>query len=292
MSGLWRILWAYAVCLVAGGVSLQLVPLAAPWNAVSADVVATLVIFVFSRFYRNSSFYDPYWSVIPPLLAVYWFLFDAVPDVNTSRALLVIVLVWVWGIRLTANWATYWGGMKHEDWRYPLVRERAGPRGEMWVDLFGIHLFPTMQVFLGCLPIYAVMAGGTAPLGLLDLLAVLVTSGAIVIETVADLQLHAFIAKRRGGDFIRSGLWAWSRHPNYFGELSFWWGLMLFGLAAAPQWWWWVAPGALVMTAMFWFASIPLMDRRSVVRRPTYAQYMSEVSALIPVPPRRVSGAK
>jgi steroid 5-alpha reductase family enzyme len=160
----------------------------------------------------------------------------------------------------------------------------------MWVDLFGIHLFPTMQVFLGCLPIYAVMAGGTAPLGLLDLLAVVVTSGAIVIETVADLQLHAFIAKRRGGDFIRSGLWAWSRHPNYFGELSFWWGLMLFGLAAAPQWGWWVAPGAVAMTAMFWFASIPLMDRRSVVRRPAYAQYMSEVSALIPLPPRRVSG--
>lgn len=62
---------------------------------------------------------------------------------------------------------------------------------------------------------------------------------------------------------------------------------MLFGLAAAPDAWWWIVPGALAMTAMFGFASIPLMDRRSVVRRPAYADYMREVSALVPLPPRR-----
>jgi steroid 5-alpha reductase family enzyme len=274
-------------CLAAAGVLLWRWALPAPWNAWMADVVATLVIFGFSRFYRNSSFYDAYWSVIPPLLAVYWFCADAVPGIDQTRAMLVLALVWAWGIRLTANWATYWEGLSHEDWRYPLVRERAGPQGAVWADLFGIHLFPTLQVFLGCLPIYAVMTRGEEPLGVLDAVAAFVTLAAITIETVSDLQLHAFIAKRRTGEFIRTGLWAWSRHPNYFGELSFWWGLMLFGLAAAPQAWWWVMPGALAMTAMFWFASIPLMDQRSVARRPAYAQYMREVSALLPLPPRR-----
>ncbi|MFX4952353.1 DUF1295 domain-containing protein, partial [Acinetobacter baumannii] len=81
------------------------------------------------------------------------------------------------------------------------------------------------------------------------------------------------------------GLWGWSRHPNYFGELSFWWGLMLFGFAAAPSQWPWLVPGALAMTAMFVFASIPLMDQRSVERRPAYAEYMRRVSALVPLPP-------
>lgn len=281
------IAWAYAVCLVIGGAALALWKLPAPWNAFAADVIATLVIFVFSWRYRNSSFYDAYWSVIPPLLALYWFWESQAAGVNTARAVLVIGLVWIWAIRLTANWATHWGGLHHEDWRYAMVRAKSGKSAAIWVDLFGIHLFPTVQVFLGCLPIYAVMTLGQAPLGWLDALAVVVTLGAISIETIADLQLHAFIAKRQEGSFIRSGLWGWSRHPNYFGELAFWWGLMLFGLASAPaQAWWWIVPGAVAMAAMFWFASIPMMDRRSVERRPAYADHMREVSALVPLPPR------
>jgi steroid 5-alpha reductase family enzyme len=283
-KALWLIVWAYVVCIAAGAAALYAIDLPAPWNAFAADVVATFVIWGFSLRYRNSSFYDAYWSVIPPLLAVYWYYAHLSADVNGVRAALVIALVWLWGIRLTANWATYWGGLHHEDWRYPLVRARAG-KAAVLADLFGIHLFPTVQVFLGCLPIWAVMSLGQRPLGWLDALACVVTLGAIAIETIADLQLHAFIAQRKSGDFIRSGLWGWSRHPNYFGELSFWWGLALFGLAVAPTWW--VLIGAVAMTAMFCFASIPLMDTRSVERRPAYAAYMREVSALVPLPPRR-----
>jgi len=259
--------------------------IAAPWDAFVADVVATAVIFAFSLAFRNSSFYDPYWSVIPPLLALWWFATGA-PDVDMTRALLVIALVWYWAIRLTANWATFWGGLHHEDWRYPIVRERAG-KFAIPADFAGIHLFPTIQVFLGCLPIYAVMTRGQAPLGWLDALAAIVTFGAITIEMIADLQLHRFIATKKPGSFINSGLWAWSRHPNYFGELSFWWGLMLFGLAVAPDQWWWVVIGALAMTVMFVFVSVPFMDERSVERRPAYAEHMRKVSALLPLPPKR-----
>lgn len=275
---------SYLACIAAGVGVLGLCDLTAPWDALFADVVATLVIFGFSLRYRNSSFYDPYWSVIPPLLALYWMLSYPATGYGV-RAWLVTVLVWLWAIRLTTNWSVFWGGLHHEDWRYPLVRARAG-RAALWADLFGIHLFPTVQVFLGCLPIFAVMQSD-APLGWLDALAFVVTLGAIIIETVADLQLHAFIARKRPGEFITSGLWGWSRHPNYFGEVSFWWGLMLFGLAAAPAQWGWIIPGALSMTAMFAFASIPFMDNRSKERRPGYADYMRRVSALVPLPPRR-----
>lgn len=277
------VMLAYALGLAAAGLLLALAAPPQPWGAFWADVLATLVVFAFSRRYRNSSFYDPYWSVIPPLLAMYWLgRYGAAAD---PRAWLVVTLVWLWGFRLTLNWAAHWGGLAHEDWRYPLVRSRAG-RAAFWADLLGIHLFPTVQVFLGCLPVYAVMSRSGAPLGVLDALALLVTLGAIAIETVADLQLRAFLARREPG-FITHGLWAWSRHPNYFGELGFWWGLMLFGLAAAPAQWPWIVPGALAMTAMFWFASIPLMDQRNLERRPGYDSYRRRVSTLLPLPPRR-----
>ena len=276
---------AYVLCIAAGAAVLFGLHLPQAWDAFAADVAATLVIFAFSLRYRNSSFYDAYWSVIPPLLALYWMWRH--PGIEHSlRAQLVMALVWLWAIRLTTNWSVYWGGLHHEDWRYPIVRARAG-KAAVWADLFGIHLFPTVQVFLGCLPVYAVMSRPDAPLGWLDALAFVVTLGAIAIETIADLQLHAFIARRQPGTFITSGLWGWSRHPNYFGELGFWWGLMLFGLAVAPAQWWWIVPGALAMSAMFLFASIPLMDTRSVERRPAYREHMRKVSALLPLPPRR-----
>lgn len=274
----------YLLCIAAGAAVLFGLHLPQPLDAFAADVLATLLVFGFSRAYRNSSFYDAYWSVIPPLLALYW-MWRHPDSAGSPRAILVTVLAWLWAIRLTANWSVHWGGLHHEDWRYPLVRARAG-KAALLADLFGIHLFPTVQVFLGCLPLYAVLSRGGAPLGWLDALACVVTLGAILIETLADLQLHAFIARRQPGSFIASGLWAWSRHPNYFGELGFWWGLMLFGLAAAPAQWAWIVPGALAMTAMFRFASIPLMDARSLERRPAYGEHMRRVSALLPLPPR------
>jgi steroid 5-alpha reductase family enzyme len=116
----------------------------------------------------------------------------------------------------------------------------------------------------------------------LDWIAFAVVSGAILIETIADLQLHAFLPNRKEGEIMQSGLWKYSRHPNYFGEMSFWIGLMLFGLAAHPEGWWWIMPGGIVMTAMFFFVSIPLIDDRSKENRPGYDEHMKKVSAIIP----------
>ena len=115
-----------------------------------ADVLATLVVFAFSRAYRNSSFYDAYWSVIPPLLLFYWW---SQGDGDTLRTWLIAVLVVVWAVRLTANWVYAFPGLHHEDWRYPMFRDRAG-RFEFAADLVAIHLIPTLQVFLGMIPVY------------------------------------------------------------------------------------------------------------------------------------------
>ncbi len=79
------------------------------------------------------------------------------------------------------------------------------------------------------------------------------------------------------------GLWRFSRHPNYLGEIGFWWGMWLFALAAAPDWWWTVV-GPLAMVLLFAFVSVPMMDRRSLARRPAYAEHMRRVPALFPLP--------
>jgi len=279
-----KIVYAYLAAIVAGAITIALVEGSSLWKAFLGDLVATIVIFGFSRAYKNSSFYDAYWSVIPPLLAIYWAA-AAQPGIAPPRQWLVFSLVTLWAARLTWNWASHWSGLNHEDWRYGPLREKAGPFAIL-VDFFGIHLFPTLQVFAGCLPLYAAMHLGTEPFGWLDWLAAAVTLGAISIETIADIQLHRFLARRQPGDIINTGLWSWSRHPNYFGELSFWWGLGLFGLAAWPQGWWWQLTGAVLMSAMFVFASIPMMDKRSQERRPAYAEHMKKVSALIPLPPK------
>ncbi len=109
------------------------------WHAFIADTLATLVIFVFSRSFKNSSFYDAYWSVIPPLLLLYWF-YTAGDIGDNLRYYLIAIPLWFWAIRLTFNWAKHWQGIHHEDWRYPMVRDRF-PKLEFFSDFFGTHYF-------------------------------------------------------------------------------------------------------------------------------------------------------
>lgn len=248
-----------------------------------ADILATLVVFAFSRVYRNSSFYDAYWSVIPPLLLFYWW---SQGDGDALRTWLITVLVVVWAVRLTANWVYAFPGLHHEDWRYPMFRERAG-RFEFVADLVAIHLIPTLQVFLGMVPVYVAVTTPGGGLAWLTVIAFVVGMAAVTLEGVADVQMHRFVASARPGDVMDRGLWSWSRHPNYFGEFGFWLALALFGLAAAPQAWWLFA-GAAAMLAMFLGASIPMMETRSLQRRPGYQAVIDRVSRFVPRPPATV----
>jgi steroid 5-alpha reductase family enzyme len=139
-------------------------------------------------------------------------------------------------------------------------------------------------VFLGMLALWPALQS-TAPLGLIDAAAVLVTAGAIVLEATADAQLRAFRLQggHAPGQIMQTGLWARCRHPNYLGEISFWWGLYLFGLAGDRRAWTWTLVGPAWITIMFATISIPLIDRRSLARRPGYAEHIGRVPALLPL---------
>lgn len=243
----------------------------------AADVAATVVVFAASVATGNSSVYDPYWSVAPPLVALAW----ASRGADRARRTLVILLVTAWAVRLTWNWLRGWQGLGHEDWRYLDLRRKSG-RAYWLVSFTGIHLFPTLIVLLGCLSLWPALATGRRPLGALDVVAAAVTAAAIAIEATADEQLRRFRrAAPPPGATLATGLWAYSRHPNYFGETLFWWGLFLFALAADPGAWWTVV-GPLTVTLMFLFVSIPMIDERMTARRPDYAAHKRRVSGLVP----------
>ncbi|MCA9516800.1 MAG: DUF1295 domain-containing protein [Myxococcales bacterium] len=256
-------------------------------RALVGDLVATGVVFLASVLANNSSMYDPYWSVAPIALAAFWARAPAGGAADPARVVLVVTLVCVWGGRLTLNFLRRWRGLGDEDFRYRDLRARSG-RAYWLVSLTGIHLFPTALVFAGMLPVWAVLTGPGGALGPLDVVAAVVTASAIAVEAVADAQLRRFL---RGGPpagaICATGLWRLSRHPNYFGEVLFWWGLWLFALAASPALAW-TAVGALAITALFLGVSLPMMERRSRSRRPAYADHAARTALLVPWPrPRR-----
>ena len=250
-----------------------------------ADIAATIVVFIFSIIFNNSSIYDPYWSLAPVPIALYW---TFLPSSNAVivRQIVVLLLLTIWAARLTYHCLDRWQGLKHEDWRYADMRRNTG-RFYWLISFFGFHLFPTIFVFLGCLSLYPALSVGTKLFGPLDILAIAVTIAAIWIEATADRELKTFIYRRKSAEEnIKTGLWAYSRHPNYFGEVLFWWGLYLFALAADFAYWW-VIIGPVCITLLFIFVSIPMMDRHLLKKKPAYAETIKRVSALIPRFPKR-----
>lgn len=249
--------------------------------AAAADLVATLVVFAWSLAFRNASFYDPYWSVAPPLIGLYWWGLAGFP--LDARVLLALMLVGLWSVRLTLNWAQGWQGLHHEDWRYRNLQQQTGHWYQL-VSLLGIHGFPTVLVFLGCLPLYVVVTGAGGALNGVDLIALVVGFAALALETRADLELHRFRASAGGepsARLLQTGVWAWCRHPNYLGEIGFWVALGLFGWAAGGSPIWSFA-GSLAMTGLFLGISIPMIERRLLADKRGYEAYCERVPRLLP----------
>ena len=279
-----RVAVVYGVALgVAAAVVVALGEVHPIFAAGAADLAATLVVFAASFGSRNSSFYDPYWSVAPPVIAGYWLLSgEGRPEVSL-RSLQVLALVLWWAVSLTTNWVLRWRGLDDEDWRYTGLKGSSGKLS--WVvDLLGIHFVPTGLVFLGCLSLYPVLSHAGSPLGALDAVAAALTAAAIWIENRADLELRRHRASA-AGTTLSSGVWSWSRHPNYLGEMAFWWGLCLFAVAADPTWAW-TAVGPLAITVLFAAYSIPAMERRLRAGKPDWQAYAARTSLLLPRPPR------
>jgi len=243
-----------------------------------ADVIGTVVVFIFSMIFNNSSMYDPYWSVQPFVIAV--FLAWPLQELNLM-GMIVLFMVFLYGLRLTLNFYRGWPGMKHEDWRYRNFRE-SFPKLYWPISFLGIHLFPTIMVFLACMSLTQIYLGPGLEMNIWFFLGVLTMVMAVGLAYIADEQMKKFRTQSENkGKLMREGLWKHSRHPNYLGEIMTWWGLFFFSLATGYDQWWMVA-GPLTVSIMFLGISIPMLEKREMERRPEYAEYKKEVGMLLP----------
>lgn len=252
-----------------------------------ADVMATIIVWAFGLLYENVSVYDPYWSVFPPVAFLLWAFYTGVWSLPV---ILLLIASWYWGWRLTRNWAITFKGIAHEDWRYTKYRSQH-PLIFHMINFFGLNMMPTLVVFAAMLPglkLFEIInlkfeeivpfMGKEIINYCLMAIGFLVCIVAATIQLIADKQIHDFRAANPG-KCCNVGLWKHGRHPNYFGEISFWWGIWV--MYAAFNGVDWFICGAIAMTAMFLGISIPLMEKRQLANKPEYAEYRKQTRMLI-----------
>ena len=252
-----------------------------PWiRLLLADVAATVVTFIFSLIFKNASVYDPYWSVQPMVIIVGFMIGQRFELLS----FLILVTILFWGIRLTANWAYTFKSLAHEDWRYRMLRKKTGGAYPL-INFVGIHLVPTLVVYLCVLPAVKVViriSGSVSPLeNPLAYMALLLSIGAALMQGIADIQMHSFRKKGSGG-FIRTGLWKNSRHPNYLGEILMWWGIGICSVSVLGWGYAFLLIGAVANTALFLFVSIPLAEGKQA-QKDGYDEYKAQTRALLPI---------
>ena len=240
------------------------------------------VIWLISVKITDVSIVDIWWG--PGFALVSWMTLVENASIN-ARQLLTASLLTLWGLRLGIYLAKR--NLGHdEDRRYQAIR--GGSPHFWWTSFFKVFLLQgSLQLFVS-LPVYAV-ASASNPLGLLDAVGMSIAFLGLATEGIADHQLTRFKNDAANEDKVmRTGLWGWSRHPNYFGNALMWLGFGLIGMAAGGPMWMWIGP------AVMWFlllrvSGVTMLEKTIVHRRPAYQAYINEVSAFIPLPPRSSS---
>lgn len=249
-----------------------------------ADIIVTSIIFISSLMFNNSSMYDPYWSLIPPLLFILWlFEWEYSGEFHYRFAAILIVCI-LWALRLTINWIIDWPGLNHEDWRYREFRIKF--KRFYWpVSFLGIHLFPTLTVFVASLPAYLVLTGENRSFNAIDMIALMAGLTAVYFQFRSDGEMRKHRNSEDRFKPMTKGLWSLSRHPNYFGEILFWISIFLFSIGADPLHYW-SGLGAVAMILLFTLYSIPAMENRQLNRRTGYKNVQLNISELIPMKTR------
>lgn len=252
-------------------VDIQISPLLALFYA---DILATIIVWAFGLLYENVSVYDPYWSVFPPIAFLLWCFYT---HIWSLPVILILIATWYWGFRLTRNWAITFHGIAHEDWRYSQYRNNLHLALFHLVNFFGLNMVPTLVVFAAMLP-GLMLYETSASANILTWLGFIICLSSATIQLIADKQIHDFRAAHPG-QYCNVGLWKHGRHPNYFGEIQFWWGIWI--MYASLNGFNWFVCCPIAMTALFLGISIPLMEKRQLHNKPGYAEYRKRTRMLI-----------
>jgi steroid 5-alpha reductase family enzyme len=255
-------------------------------------VGASALAWVASVFTRDYSWVDRLWSVLP----VIYLWVCAIGSDFDARVVLMAILVTAWGTRLTFNLARRGGYSGMQDYRWAILRRRMSRWAFAVFNLVFIVVFQNMVLVLISLPAVTALEYSGSPLTMLDLVLAVGFVGALAAETIADQQQWRFHQWKRSQradglrpepGFVQSGLWRYSRHPNFFFEQAQWWIVFLFAASAAGSVLQWTVIGPALLTVMFVGSTI-FTESITRSRYPGYAARQKLVSPIIPWPPRSV----
>ena len=282
--GLSALLIIYSVAFVAAIFSFQLFERLGLHDYLSillADIIATVIVWASGVILKTASAYDPYWSL--QTLAIYLCLLFKYQNWHVGTILLLVVIS-LYSFRLTLNFILGFHSLSYVDWRYKMLKQKTGKFYQV-VNLLGICMFPTLVVYAASLPAMAYASVTVFFFFFVIGLSIIVLG--VLLELIADLQMKKFVKQRTDrSQVLDKGLWRYSRHPNYLGEISIWFGVALTLIISHFNYWFFIA-GAVVNLLMFLFISIPMEEKHFKDYKPDYEQYKNDTSMLLILPKKK-----
>ena len=247
-------------------------------NILICDVVATVIVWLFGVIFKTASIYDPYWSVQTVIIYIGLLIYFNNWNLFTIIALVTMSL---YTIRLTGNFIIGFHSLSYVDWRYRMLKEKSEKLYQL-VNLFGICMFPTLVVYSVSLPLF--IYASLPDFSYLDLIGNAIVLFGVTLELVSDTQMKQFIRTRTSREeVINVGLWNYSRHPNYSGEITVWFGVYFILMIGNINYWYFFF-GALINLLMFLFISIPMEEKHMKEYKPGMDEYIKHTSMLLLLP--------
>ena len=249
------------------------------FNGLNAMFTFGIVGWLISLYRNNVTHVDSMWSLFFLVSAAAYAC--CLPEISL-RGNIVLALLAIWALRLCVylTWRN-WG--PHEDHRYAAIRANNEPNFSI-KSLYIIFGLQAVLAWIVSLPLLGAINSDNA-LNMLDILGISLVAFGFIWETAADWQLAKFKSQPANkGKVLNTGVWRYSRHPNYFGESCVWWGFYVIALAAGA---WWALPSAILMTLLLLKVSgVSLLEKDIAERRPDYLQYIKTTNAFIPGLPK------
>lgn len=241
------------------------------------SIVGSVLVFIFSVIFDNSIFYKPYYSIEPNVLIIL-LMFNN--KINYPVVISFMVVFMIFAIRFNLFWILSFKNLNNKDFRYINIKEKTKKIFPL-VSFLLIHLLPTFISYFALLPgIKFVSVNYTNYSSFIGIAIMLL---GIMISILADYDIYEY-HKRNKEDrrqIINTGLWKYSRHPNYFGEIVFWYGVY-FAMLSVSFSSWYLVIGALIINLIFVFISIPVLEKRLVKHKFNYEKYQEETRMLLP----------
>ncbi len=252
-----------------------------------ASLILMTAAFMIAHKKQRYDLIDIAWGVAFVVLALVTYVSGGVVNVASAQTI-ALVLVMLWGFRLAFHIYRRWRRSDKEDKRYDRLRqEYARKTGGVAVNMYlRVYVVQALLAVMVASPVIVLNSSDSQSIGWSVVVGLILWSVGFYFETVGDWQLSRFLQSTKAShELMTSGLWRYTRHPNYFGEVTQWWGLFI--IATSVSYWWVSIIGPIVVTILILFVSgVPLTEKH-FEGRPGWAAYRRRTSKFLPLPPKK-----